>query len=84
MELCNRKHKQEKKSQLQRRHSRSSWRPGRKPEVDWDETQVSVGGLLEQEILGKFWESHRRKMHDKSTKEQCTRKIVSVYLRANT
>jgi hypothetical protein len=27
--------------------------------------------LLEQDILGKFWESQEKTMHDKSTKEQC-------------
>jgi hypothetical protein len=35
------------------------WQPGSRPEVARDEPHVSVGGLLEQAILDKSWESHR-------------------------
>jgi hypothetical protein len=32
--------------------------------------QVSVGGLLEKDILGKFWESHRENYMTFFDKEQ--------------
>jgi hypothetical protein len=40
-----------------------------------DEPQVSFGGMLEQAILGKFWESHRSGSHDKSAKKKCMHKV---------
>jgi hypothetical protein len=61
--ICNKKHKQGKISQLQGKHFRSSWRPGRNPEVARDEPQVSVGGLLEQVILGQVLGIMQEKMH---------------------
>jgi hypothetical protein len=32
--------------------------------------------VLEQAFLGKFWESHRRTSHGKSTNKKCTWNIV--------
>jgi hypothetical protein len=52
-ELCNKKQKKGKRSQLQGKHFRSSWIPGRNPEVAQDVPQVSVWELLEQDILGQ-------------------------------
>jgi hypothetical protein len=38
--------------------------------VAWDEPHVSVGGLLEQDILDKFWESQKWIMHDILAKQE--------------
>jgi hypothetical protein len=47
--------------------------------VGWDEPHVSVGGMLEQSILGKFWESHRRGFLEKSTNEKQKKNKISVF-----
>jgi hypothetical protein len=51
--------------------------------VAWDEPQLNVGDLLEKDILGKFLESHRRKLHDKLAKEKHTWNIVGAYSKAS-
>jgi hypothetical protein len=50
-----------------------NWQHGSRPEVARDEPHVSVGGLLEQAILDKSWESHRTD-HDILAKEKCAQK----------
>jgi hypothetical protein len=39
--------------------------------------------VLENDILGKFWESHKSGTHNKSTKEKHAQKNVSAFSGAN-
>jgi hypothetical protein len=45
-----------------------------------DKPHVSVGGMLEQTILDKSWESHRNGLRDILAKEHRVRKVVGACL----